>query len=344
MKLSHASIAGIVITGLVLVIAGLGLARLTRHDASTENAYVRADVTPIAAKIAGYIVQVGVRDNQPVKAGDLLFRIDDADFQARVDQARAAVEARRAAIGNLDRRLALQRATIQQAEAALRGALAESARTTRDLGRTAQLTTAGWVSQARNDQVLSDSQQAGAKVEEAQANLAAATRQIEVIESQRPQLVADVHAAEAALRLAQIDLDSTTVRAPVDGWVGERQARPGQYVRPGSLLIAVVSRDVWVVANFKETQLARMAAGTRVSVMADGAPGMSFRGAVESLSPASGAQFALLPPDNATGNFTKIVQRIPVRITLAPGQAGVTRLRPGMSATVHVDGGRSASG
>ena len=157
-----------------------------------------------------------------------------------------------------------------------------------------------------------------------------------VLETQRPQLEADIDAAVAALKLAEIDLENTLVRSPSDGWVGERQARVGQYVRPGTLLIAVIPQDFWVVANFKETQIPAMQSGDGVAISIDGIPGIDFMGHVESLSPASGAQFALLPPDNATGNFTRIVQRIPVKITFDPNQPGLDRLRPGMSAVVSL--------
>lgn len=341
MKISTAAIYGVLIASAASAGAAYGLSGFA-DKTSTDNAYVRGDVTPISAKISGYVIEVGVRDNQSVRAHDLLFRIDDVDFQAKVAQARAALESRKAAVANLDSRLALQHATIKQAQASVAGAAAEANRSARDLTRTQELNRGGWASQARSEQVLSSSQQASAKVAEVEANLAAANRQIEVIESQRPQLLADIQAAEASLRLAEFDLEGTVVRAPSDGWVGERQAHIGQYVRPGSLLIALVSRDVWVVANFKETQLSLMDVGSEVSVTADGAPGMKFRGSVESMSPASGAQFALLPPDNATGNFTRIVQRIPVRIVLAPSQSGLNHLRPGMSVVVETTG-RSAA-
>ncbi len=157
-----------------------------------------------------------------------------------------------------------------------------------------------------------------------------------MLESQRPQLQADIDAAAATLRLAQIDLDDTVVRAPADGRVGERQAKPGQYVRPGTLVMAIVPQDVWVVANFKETQIPDVHIGDEVTIAVDGVRGVRFAGRVESFSPASGAKFALLPPDNATGNFTRIVQRIPVKITLLPGQPSLDDLRPGMSAVVKL--------
>lgn len=160
-----------------------------------------------------------------------------------------------------------------------------------------------------------------------------------MLETQRPQLDADIAAAAAALTLAEIELASAVVRSPADGWVGERQARVGQYVRAGTLLVAVVPRNFWVVANFKETQIPALRIGDSVAISIDAIPGREFRGRVESFSPASGAQFALLPPDNATGNFTRIVQRIPVKITLDAGQPDLDRLRPGMSAVVALSAG-----
>ena len=230
--------------------------------------------------------------------------------------------------------LNFSRQSIERAVATLNGATANAERATRDFGRVRELTESGWASHARRDQVEADHLQAQAKVAEARADLAAARRQLDVLESQRPQLQADIDAAAAALRLAQIDLEDTVVRAPSDGRVGERQAKPGQYVRPGTLVLAIVPHDVWVVANFKETQIAHLHVGDDVTVSVDGVPGARFAGRVESLAPASGAKFALLPPDNATGNFTRIVQRIPVKITLLPGQPALDDLRPGMSAVV----------
>ena len=185
------------------------------------------------------------------------------------------------------------------------------------------------------DQLQSSAQTAASRVVEMQANAAAAQERITVLESQRPQLQADIRSAEAAVVLAQLDVESTTVRAPVAGRVSERAARKGQYVRPGTQLIGLVPTDMWVVANFKETQLNGMRIGDAVEIKVDAVPDAKFHGRVESLSPASGAQFALLPPDNATGNFTRIVQRVPVRIALDDTR-DLDRLLPGMSASVHV--------
>lgn len=347
MTLFSTGLSGLVIAGAVFAAAPISMApeRLFGgiHAVSTDNAYLQADITPISPKISGYIAEVAIRDNQEVKAGDVLFRIDARDYQARVDQATAGVATRRAALANLASRIEFQKAAIERALATLNGSSANAERATRDFGRTRELTESGWASQARRDQAEADHLQAQAKVAEAKADLTAARRQLDVLESQRPQLQADIDAATAALRLAQIDLDDTVVRAPADGRVGERQAKPGQYVRPGTLVLAVVPREVWVVANFKETQIPRMHVGDSVAVSVDGVPGVHFAGRVESFAPASGAKFALLPPDNATGNFTRIVQRIPVRITLLPGQSSLNDLRPGMSAIVKLKSAGSES-
>ncbi|MDB5965805.1 MAG: emrA [Polaromonas sp.] len=231
MKLFTAAASGILVAGAVFaasapIIPGAWVVGL--RATSTENAFVRGDVTPLSPKITGYIAEVMVQDNQRVRTGELLYQIDDADYRARVMQAAATLNARRAATSNLDRRLELQRDVIQQAEAVLQGAEAESDRTRRDFLRTSQLTRGGWSSQARGEQAQSDSLRAEAKVAEAKANITAARHQVEVFESQRPQLLADIDAGIAGLRLAEIDLEGTRIRAPADGWVGERQARVGQ--------------------------------------------------------------------------------------------------------------------
>ncbi|PSH64793.1 hypothetical protein CU102_21380 [Phyllobacterium brassicacearum] len=340
MKLLTAGISGLLVAGTVFAAASTSMAPgrwvTSLRSTSTDNAYVRGDVTPMSPKIAGYITEVHISDNQPVKAGDILFRIDDSDYRAQVDQAAAGVATRRAMLGNLASRIDLQQAVIEQAVATLRGADADANRAARDFARVHELTGGGWVSQSRSDEAEATNLQAQAKIAEATANVSAARQQMSVLETQRPQLEADIDAAVATLKLAEIDLENTLVRSPSDGWVGERQARVGQYVRPGTLLIAVVPQDFWVVANFKETQIPAMQSGDGVAISIDGIPGIDFMGHVESLSPASGAQFALLPPDNATGNFTRIVQRIPVKITFDPNQPGLDRLRPGMSAVVSL--------
>jgi len=342
MKLLTAGLSGLAIAATVAVAASTAITPgrwlALSGSTSTGNAYVQGDVTPISPKISGYIAEVAIRDHQAVKAGDVLFRIDDSDYRARLNQAAAGVATRRAMLGNLASRIEQQRAVIEQAIAALRGAEAEANRAALDFARFRELTARNFVSQARLDQAESEHLRNGASVTQAQANVAAAQRQLDVLQSQRPQLLAEIDAGRAALRLAQIELDNTVVRSPSDGRAGEREARVGQYVRPGTLLVAIVSQEPWVIANFKETQIAAMQVGDAVSISVDGIRGTAFKGRVESLSPASGAQFALLPPDNATGNFTRIVQRIPVKITFDPGQPSLDQLRPGMSAAVSLNG------
>lgn len=337
MKLLSSSIIGLLLAGSVYGAASAVFGPsgwLYSGEAYTDNAYVRADVTPLSPKITGFISEVAVSDNQQVTKGQLLFRIEDNDYHAKVDQARAALSGKRAAIGNLDSRIEAQRAAVDQARAAVDGAKADADRAEKDYLRSSSLVKAGTTTQANVDLTESARLVAISKVGQAEANLVASEAQISVIESQRPQMLAEVEAAEASVRLAEIDLDSTVVRAPADGTVGERQARVGQLVKPGTSLIAFVSEGIWIVANFKETQLVEVMSGKRVKVEIDAVPGILFDGSVDSLSPASGAQFALLPPDNATGNFTRVVQRIPVRIALQSDQAGLERLRPGMSAKI----------
>jgi membrane fusion protein, multidrug efflux system len=324
--------AGAALLTALLILAGTAYALLGAASArGTGNAYVRGDVTPVGTRVTGLVEQVLVTDNQEVRAGDVLFRIDDRDYRARVGEARAALAAKRAELDTLAGRVRLQRAMVEEARASLTSAGAEAERAARELGRIEALRQQGWVTRRQGDEALASGRQAGAAVAAADAALAASREGIAVIESRRPQLLAEIEAAEAALQLALIDLDSTLIRAPADGRVAERQVRRGQYVRPGTQLIALVSRGVWVVANFKETQLRGLRAGERVTVVADALPGRRFEGRVDSLSPASGAQFALLPP----GNFTRILQRIPVKIILAPGQPGQAELRPGMSVRVR---------
>lgn len=334
MTLSKSAIAALVVA--ILLFAGAAYALVgTGRVSGTDNAYVRGDVTPVGTKVPGLIEEVLVSDNQEVKAGDILFRIDDRDYRARVDQARAELAARRAEVASLDRSLVLQAASIRQAAAAVSGAGAEAEHARRELARIAELRREGWVTKARSDEATAAAGKAVASVSGAQAALAGSREEVALIESRRPQLIAAIAAAQAALRLAEIDLDSTVIRAPADGRVAERQVRKGQYARPGTQLIALVSRDVWVVANFKETELKGMRVGEPVSVVADALPGQRFAGRIQSLSPASGAQFALLPQDNASGNFTRIVQRIPIRITLQGGHPAQEELRPGMSVKVR---------
>ncbi|MBD9560555.1 HlyD family secretion protein [Ensifer sp. ENS03] len=303
----------------------------------TDNAYVSGDITSIGPKVAGYVTTLAVDDNQVVQVGDILARIDDADFRAHVDRAKAAVAMTSAAEKNLVQRKSHQLALITTADANVRSAQADFDLTTRDLDRSDRLASNGWVSKSSKDSAQAAAARADAALASAKANAMAARLQLAVIESEMAQIIARRHEAQANLRLAEISLSETIIRAPVSGIVGNRHVRLGEYVRPGAVLMSVVPvRDVWVIANFKETQLENITVGQKVEVKLDGYPHFTVEGSVDSLSPGSGASFSLLPPDNATGNFVKIVQRVPVKITLSPGHPLVGRLVPGLSAEVKV--------
>lgn len=309
-----------------------------RFRQTTDNAYVHADIVRIAPKVAGYVKEVAVGDNQSVNAGDLLVRLEDRDYRARLAEAEAAVAAQRAAIVNLESRLALQQSLIAQASADIGAAEAEAVRSSRDLARTRDLVKDDFVSRQRYDGSVADTGKANAALQRAKAALEAAKRQLDVIETERAQTQALLHRSEAARELARSALDDTEIRAPAAGVIGNRAVRTGEYVQPGSLLMALVQLpQVWIEANFKETQVGALTAGQTAEVTVDALPGQALKGKVDSLAPASGAQFSLLPPENASGNFTKIVQRIPVRIALDPDDAAVRNLRPGMSVVVKVD-------
>lgn len=310
---------------------------LGRFQETTDDAYVRADATLVAARVAGYVASVEVGDNQPVTAGQVLFRIDDADYKARVEQARAEVEARRAALAAAKTQQELQRSVIAQAEADVQAATAESERTGTDFGRYTQLAAKDAASVQKLDSARTDATKAKATLASSKAKLTAERDRVSLLAAQEAGAEAALNQAKAALQLAEIDLENTVVRAAVSGIVGNWQVRVGRYVQPATQLLAIVPlADAYVVANYKETQLDHMQAGQRVDMAVDSFPGRTVTGHIGSLSPASGAQFALLPPDNATGNFTKVVQRVPVRIHLRDVPDSVV-LRPGMSVALTVD-------
>ncbi len=309
-----------------------------RFAEGTDNAYVHSDVTPISPKVAGHVVAVEIADNQQVAAGQVLLRIDDRDYRARLEQARAAVAGAKAALANIDTRLTVQNSVIAGAEAQLEAAAAEAVRARQELTRAQRLVRDDYASRQRLDADQAAVAKAAAAERAAAAARDAAIGQIEVLRAERAVAEAGLWRAEAALAAAEVDLEGTVVRAPVDGVVGNRGVRVGQFVRPGAVLMAVVPlHGVWIEANFKETQIGRLAAGQAVSVAIDAFPGWPVTGRIDSFAPASGAQFSLLPPENASGNFTKVVQRIPVRIALPRDNPLAGLLRPGMSAVVSVD-------
>lgn len=304
---------------------------------STDNAYLRGDLTSLAPKVSGYITAVQVKDNETVHAGDVLFRIDERDYRARLAQAVANVDAAEARLTNVDAETELQHALIKQAEAHKRSAEAELNLATKAYERRRELIRSNTISQAHVDESDAARTRAEAGVSAASATIEAQQQRIAVLAAQREAAVAAVSQAEAARDLAQIDLESTVVRAPVDGVIGNRQVRVGRFVSPGTPLLDIVPvNDVWVVANFKETQLENIQPGQKVQITVDGYPNERIEGVVDSFAPGSGSAFSLLPTDNATGNFVRVVQRVPVKIRFTnnplPG-----RLVPGLSARVFVD-------
>lgn len=310
-------------------------------ETSTDNAYIRGDVTSVAPKVSGYVTSVEVEDNQPVQAGDILFRIDDRDYRARLAQAQANVVAAKARLTNVDAETRLQHSLIKQAEAQKRATMAELDLATRVSDRRRQLIRSSTVSQAQVDESDATRSRAESGLSAASATVEAQNQRIAVFEAQRAAAVAAVAQAEAARDLAQIDLDSTVVHAPIGGVVGNRQVRVGRLVAPGSTLLDLVPiNDLWVVANFKETQIKHLRAGQRVRIVVDSYPDETFEGEVDSFAPGSGSAFSLLPSDNATGNFVRVVQRVPVKIRFA-GNGSPMRpaihLVPGLSARVEAD-------
>jgi membrane fusion protein, multidrug efflux system len=306
----------------------------------TDDAYVRADLTRLSSRVAGEVLKVTFDDFQRVKAGELLIQIDPADYQALVDQADAAVVGAQAALDNLANQIELQYATIAQAEAARLSAeaLQVEARQEQERQQSLEQTDAG--TRQRLEQATAAYAKSQADVSASRAIIAAQRHQIEVLQGNKKQRAADVEAAKAALDAAKLKLGYTRIVAPFDGVTSERQVQPGDYVNIGTNLINVVPLpNVYVIANYKETQLTHVKPGQPVEIKVDTFSRDTLHGHVERIAPASGSQFALLPPDNATGNFTKVVQRIPVRIALDKGQPLLDRLLPGMSVVTSIDTG-----
>src|SRR5580693_82180 len=373
---------------IVFVIAGNWNAWASEKSAQeTDDAYTRADLTPLSTKVAGLVGTVAVSDYQSVKTGDLLVQLRDEDFRAQVQQAQAGVASGEAALINNQRQKELQDARIVQAgenihaaeaqikaadagvEAAnsaianarsvIDGAKADVQRTQLERRRQEALIATESATRQKVEQVVADQERYEATHSSREADLAAANaqlasreadlararaqlgsslaeldaqkRQRAVLDSQELLLRADLNSKRAALSLAKTNLGYTRIVAPEDGIVSERKVRAGQLVSPGTQVISLVQRDIWVQANYKETQVRHIHAGDEAEIKIDAFPGIAFRGKVDQVAPASGSQFALLPPDNATGNFTKIVQRVPVKILLQPGQTELDRLRPGLS-------------
>ena len=316
---------------------GYGYLTTGRYLETTDDAYIKADSTIVSPKVSGYIAEVLVGDNEPVKAGQLLARIDDRDFRTALDQAHADVAASEAAVRNLDAQIELQQPVIQQQAAEVDAAEANLKFAQEERARYDDLMKSGSGTVQRAQQTDAALREKTAQLQQGKSGLDAAKRKVEVLATDRAKAVAQLDHARAVEQQAALNLSYTRITAPVEGTVGARSLRVGQFVQAGTQLMAVVPLDaVYVVANFKETQLTHVRNGQPVEIRIDSFNSTRLKGHVDSLSPASGLEFALLPPDNATGNFTKIVQRVPVKIVLDDDSLKGL-LRPGMSAEPTVN-------
>lgn len=312
--------------------------RVGRFFVSTDDAYVKADTATISAKVSGYVAEIAVADHQAVKAGDVLLRIDDGDYRLAARAAVDRIATQDASIARIGAQIAAQRASVAQAEAQIAAAQADRARADAAFQRTSTLARHDFASQAQFDQAQADQKRAAASLDAAKAARLAASEAVAVLEAQKLEAARQRGELETAKARAERDLSFATLTAPFDGVVGARAAQQGQLVQPGQRLMALLPLDhVYVEANFKETQIARLRPGQKVEIEVDAFEGRRIEGEVASLAPATGAQFSLLPPDNATGNFTKIVQRVPVRLSIPAEIARRGELRPGLSVTARVD-------
>lgn len=335
--LSSISFAAVALAGVLLVLYAWRLPPFGSAIESTENALVRGQVTIIGPQLSGYIVDVPVHDFQFVKAGDLLVQLDDRIYKQRLAQAIAQLQQQQAALANNLQQRNSAEATIAQRQAAIGDAQAQAAKAKADLGRNQALVNDGSVSRRELDLARANEAAAVANLAQARAALEIARQDRETVVVNRAALEAAVENAKAAVALARIDLDNTRVTAPRDGQLGQIGTRLGAYVNSGAQLMALVPDTLWVIANMKETQMANVRIGQPVSFTVDALNHLKLRGHVQQISPATGSEFALLQADNATGNFVKIAQRIPVRITVDADQPEARQLRPGMSVVVSID-------
>ncbi|WP_186210726.1 HlyD family secretion protein [Burkholderia gladioli] len=309
-----------------------------RFIESTNDAYLQADSMTAAPKVSGYVTDVYVRDNQSVKAGDPLVKLDVRQYQVSLQNSLASVDARRADIARTQADIAQQHANLEQAQAQAQVSSINLKHASEEYARYAPLAATGAETHERIADLKNTRDQAQATLAANNASIAAARAQINSSTAQLQQAQAQLEAAQASAAQSQLDLDNTVVRSTLDGRVGDRTVRVGQYVQPGTRLLTVVPvQDIYLVANFKETQVGRMRVGQPVTLHVDALPDRALHGTVDSFSPGTGSQFALLPPDNATGNFTKIVQRVPVRIHVDTDDETRRVLLPGLSVDVDVD-------
>nr|WP_256977301.1 HlyD family secretion protein [Bordetella genomosp. 10] len=309
-----------------------------RYFESTDDAYLQADAVTVAPKISGYVAEVYVADNQTVKVGDPLLRLDDGTYRAALDQAKATLAARDADLARAQAELRQQQASLEQAQAQQRVARLNAQHAEDEVRRYRPLAASGAETSERLANLVNTRDQAQATLAANTAAVAAAQAQLAVTAAGIDQARAQAEAARASMRQSNLDMQDTVVRAAQPGRVGDRSVRVGQYVQPGTRAMTVVPvQNVYLVANFKETQIGRMRVNQPVTLRVDALPGTELHGVVDSFAPGTGSQFALLPPENATGNFTKIVQRVPVRIRIDTGPATRSLLLPGLSVTAEVD-------
>ena len=327
----------VALAGVLAILYAWQLWPFSDRVAVTENAYVRGQITVLAPQVNGYVTEVLVQDFEQVARGQPLVRIDDRQYRQLVEQRRAELAAQRFGLENLEQTLASNRATLESRRAELSAAEAERQRALADEKRVNELAERGSVSIRERDQTRASARAATANVKQARAAIAIAEQTLKASDVSRGGLQAQVEIAEATLKRAWIDLDNTVIEAPRDGQVSEVTVRQGQYVSAGSQLLYLVPEQLWVIANYKETQTFAMRPGQPVTIEIDALDGARLTGRVQRLAPATGSEFSVLRPDNATGNFTKVVQRIPVRISIDPDQPLSQRLRPGLSVVTHVD-------
>jgi multidrug resistance efflux pump len=332
-----ALIMALAVAGALVVLYAWDLPPFSRAVQATDNAFVRGPTTVIAPQVNGYVREVLVQDYQQVKAGQVLARIDDRVYAQRVEQARAGVATQEASLENWTQSRRTSAAQLDAQAAAVTNGAAQVVRARTDLARIEELAVDRSVSLRERDQAVATLRQAEAALRQAQAQQTIAQEQVRTVTVNRAGLQAAVESARAAQRMAEIDLANTVITAPRDGTVSDIGVRPGQYVTAGTQLMFLVPPAVWVIANYKEAQTARMAPGQAATVRVDALGGAQLRGQVARIAPAAGQEFSVIRPDNATGNFVKVPQRISVRIEFGPNQPLVARLRPGMSVEARVD-------
>lgn len=327
----------IALIGIALILRAWSLWPFETSRVTTDNAYVRGQITVLAPQVNGYVTEVLVKDFQHVKQGEPLLRIDDRIYREKVVQAEAALASASATLANSDQSQAQNRAQIQAARANLSAGQSELSRSRNELKRYEELAAQQLVALNDRDKFRTTTQSAQASVQQSQAQIRIAEETLTSTQVARKGLEAQVETAQAQLALARIDLDNTVIHAPRDGQVSEATVRLGQYVTAGSQLLFLVPDTLWVVANFKEGQTWKMRVGQPATFSVDAFDGERLHGHIEQIAPATGSEFSVLRPDNASGNFTKVVQRLPIRIAIDPDQPLAARLRPGMSVIVKVD-------